>query len=449
MTKASSSDAATRQVDALKAKIKKHLKKQGITQADLAKRLDCTPANVSKLLRAGGNTTMNSLMRLADAAGLELVPVGKGRKSKRKMSKQEKRRAPAAVEPNLSETDTAHLEDEVLKAVQEVLGGSKEELREYLGRIGKTLPPRQRGRKRVPFSEYQPHVEFMADLIVGDEISGVEPNEREASRQAAEWALKAGFNVYSSETIRTRFRAKSDVYLKSARERRRILDRNRRQAKKGGRSRSSAPSARYSGVSHAGSTSSRVSDSARTSSLIDQHLATMVDRFGLSERAIELLSRPNVFEEACRVAEAQAAVLEPIKAQSEVLKSVSIQKDLFDQISAQQIAEQSPEYMGRQTAIGSVPHLPDDLGQGTALGSVPRFPENRAAKPVGQDIIDRQLAMTRPLRTMATDSQDLIEKSMRASKPIETGIAKSLGTSVNDRMEKIFDSFKVKSGPFD
>ena len=54
------------------------MERRQVSRAELARRLGCTPANVTKILRCSNNITFTSAVRIAQALGATFRPVIKG-----------------------------------------------------------------------------------------------------------------------------------------------------------------------------------------------------------------------------------------------------------------------------------------------------------------------------------------------------------------------------------
>ena len=60
--------------------IEDEMKKQGVTRSELAKRMGCAPANITRIFRSDSNLTSRKMVQLADVLGLDFVPELKQRK---------------------------------------------------------------------------------------------------------------------------------------------------------------------------------------------------------------------------------------------------------------------------------------------------------------------------------------------------------------------------------
>lgn len=151
------------------------MREENITQADLAKRLGCTPANVSKILQCDSDLKGETIYKVARAVGLEL-------------------------------------------AVGEPGEASAENDAERPRRVLVARPKKKASTKPGQRYDYSSRLAYMARLIVEAKLRGENVSERSAAEAAVEWAKKQeGLVAVTAGTVRGHFALDRDQLLAAAR----------------------------------------------------------------------------------------------------------------------------------------------------------------------------------------------------------------------------------------
>lgn len=208
--------------DFLKQLLRK-MRAQGISQTELAKRLDCSKSNVSKLLNGKSNLQVATMERLAKALEVE---VAVGLQLNGPCSDEARSDAADSSCPELSPQSSAQpvrgtaqgqpkRRDEIKAKARAVLEQLPPEVREEIAALVSNLP-KSRGRKPGPLYDYSAHLANMAQRMVK---SGMKLRERGAAARASEWAKKQGLAHVSPKTLRTYFAEDREALLDAARRR--------------------------------------------------------------------------------------------------------------------------------------------------------------------------------------------------------------------------------------
>jgi len=162
-------------VRSLRRAVLRQMKDEGISQAELAERMKCTPANVSNILHGDSDLKGGTISNLLVAVGLEL----------------------ALADPQ--------------EALTEDAGNCP-------GRVLVARPKRTANTKQGQRYDYSSHLGYMARLIVQAKQRGENLSERTAARAAVEWAKgQENLAQVTAGTLRTHFAADRDQLLAEAR----------------------------------------------------------------------------------------------------------------------------------------------------------------------------------------------------------------------------------------
>ena len=175
MARKKSSSKPSPLVESLRREVRRRMEEDGITQAELARELGCSPANVSKILQGDSDLQGETIFKLARAVGLEIT---------------------VASAQDGSAEDSAG------------------------GRRSLVGPPRKRKTRTKTGHryDYSRHLGHMAQLIVKAELSRKKPSEREAAGATVEWADgQEDLAQVSAGTLRRHFAEDRERLLAEAR----------------------------------------------------------------------------------------------------------------------------------------------------------------------------------------------------------------------------------------
>lgn len=315
------------------------MKEQGISQAELARRLTCTKAYVHKLLKGEENLTAATMEKLAESLGLELAVTVHRRRNLNSHDRVEPGADAEPASPSGTEASEILRSLHLLNAIdaRAFLDKCGSEARSAIYKVvqdatsqdGKKSKP---GRKKGSGANCYPQMIYMARLLEGENP----PSEREASRRAEEWAAEQRAaadqdaenlpELLSAETLRGRFRRNKEAYLVEAR---RILAQQRTEAPataatEGTLGTGERRPAAVAGNRRASGSSRAVREGndfdAPLSSLksVRREIDLLAGRYGLSDQSLTLLRKPGVLEEIGRLNEIAevAAMTAPLTPES-------------------------------------------------------------------------------------------------------------------------------------
>lgn len=309
--------------DQFMAEVRAAVDAQGVSRAELARRMGCSKSYVGRLLKGGNNLTIETMEKLVDALDLDFILVVQNRNP----TETEESAEPegdgiadaetgngAAGLPDLigdleiRDLDDAHavldtggrkLRSQVLELLQKAALGSQ--------------PSAKPGPKPGSEEDYRPHMVYMALLLE----SGKTASKREAARWTKAWAETSGHAHASWETLRSRFRKAEEFYRGQARA---ILARQEREdrdaASKKAAGAGAAPPATSAGPASAfGGVRLGALNELPQSSLqwVDEEVTRIAKRWDLRDETMALIRSPDLLEKVGHLAEMQeiAAVMRP------------------------------------------------------------------------------------------------------------------------------------------
>lgn len=322
-------------VGAFRDDVLRHMKAMGISQVELARRLESSAAFVSKVLRGNGNLTVATLLKIGKALGVRVSLRLETPETGELASASSE--GPAARKETSVSGEVSHGGSELTATARESAAATARELIETLnpevvkeiGRFVAKAPKRPGRPKGVGVIPDEAALERMADLIIANEVR----SERQAAENTA--AEDPGHSEKATaRRLRRKFAADRQALLAAAKRRRQQQVAGCESENREGMS-SAEPTVPSTGGAPSGWYSSlgELAGAADFVSVLERH-------FELDRAIAETLRGPHILEEIAYLASLSAASAQMTPAWAEANRLDSASAHFADQLASRTVQEQ-------------------------------------------------------------------------------------------------------------